>query len=57
MVMKKYILINIGCHECGVGHEVVGVYRTEEEAEKVASKQKEWRDGGQSVPEVFEVEI
>jgi len=49
--------MNIGCMECGVSSDVVGIYDTKDEAEAVASKQEGWRDGGQSVAKVFEIEL
>jgi len=60
--MKKiYVVIDVGCHECGVGSEEVGIYETREEAEKIAKELSEdtgnWRDGGQSIPEVFEFDL
>lgn len=58
---KIYVAIDVGCHECGVGSEVIGAFKTEEEAEKAAEERSDshgdWRDGGQSIPEVFEVEL
>lgn len=56
-VVKKYIVIDVGCHECGVESELVGVYDDKKTADKVAEKTnpERWRDGGQSIPEVFEV--
>jgi len=60
--MKKlYVAIDVGCHECGVGSEVIGTYLTKEEAKIVAEQRatltKCWRDGGQSLPQVFEIEV
>ncbi len=58
---KIYVLIDVGCHECGVDSEFVASYNTEKEAEvareKLSKKTDNWRDGGQSIPEVFEVII
>jgi hypothetical protein len=56
---KLYAVIDVGCHECGVGHEVVGTYSTREEADAAsATRDKEtnqWRDGGQTICVVFEL--
>lgn len=54
---KVYIAIEIGCHECGVGHEVIGTYNAKKTAQSHADERGDWRDGGQSIPAVFEVEI
>ena len=58
--MKIYVVIDIGCHECGVGSEAVGAYATEAEAlEAVEACDKRtgcWRDGGQTGAYLFEVE-
>lgn len=55
--MVRYILINVGCIECGVSTEVVGVYNTEREAAKAQSEQTDWRGGGQSSAEIFKIEV
>lgn len=56
---KLYVVIDVGCHECGVDSEVVGTYRTPQTAEKAAQKRSaetgDWREGGQSIPQVFEI--
>jgi hypothetical protein len=58
---KIYVVIDVGCHECGVGSEVIKAYKSKAAADKkaraVAGETGCWRDGGQSVPEVFEVEL
>jgi hypothetical protein len=51
-----FLVINIGCIECGVTSQVVGVFPTKERAEEVAKlckKEYEWREGGQNAFEVF----
>jgi len=56
--MKKYILVNIGCIECGVSSNIVGVFDNEEKANKLAKEFDEkfgWREGGQNSFEVFEM--
>lgn len=56
--MKRYLVFNIGCLECNVTSNVVGVYDTKEEAEKVASicdSKLFWRDCGQNEFQVFDL--
>lgn len=55
--MKKYILIDIGCHECGVDSEYKGIFDSEEEAQKEGKKLSGKRDGGQTIAQVFEIDI
>jgi len=46
--MKKYVVINIGCIECGVSSNIVGVFDNEEKANLVAKKCDDkfsWREG------------
>jgi hypothetical protein len=56
-----WVAIDVGCHECGVTSEVIGAFRDEASAEEAAEVRGEetgcWRDGGQSIPEVFRVKI
>lgn len=55
--MKRYLLMNIGCIECGVSSAIVGFYDHESDAEAAAEKCSEhlhWRDGGQNSFEVFD---
>lgn len=57
---KVWVVIDVGCYECGVDSEGVGIYDTEAEARAAAdARDKEtgrWRDGGQTCCEVFEME-
>lgn len=56
--MKKWIVVNIGCIECGVSSDIVGVFDNEEKAKEIASmcdKKYDWREGGQNNFEVFEM--
>lgn len=56
--IMKYILVNIGCIECGVSSNIVGVFDNKEMAEKIESQCNEkygWREGGQNSFEVFEM--
>ncbi len=61
MPTEIYVVIDVGCHECGVGSEVVGAYRTLQEAEvaKDACDKRTagWRDGGQTIAETFTMEL
>ena len=56
-----FVLIDIGCHECGVSSEYVKSFNSKSEAkearQKLSNRSGDWRDGGQSIPEVFEVEL
>lgn len=58
---KIYIAIDVGCHECGADSEAIGAFYSKEEAEEAADRRSEatgnWRDGGQSIPQVFEIEL
>lgn len=54
----SYIVVNIGCIECGVSSKVVGVFAKKERADAVAEKcdsLHNWRQGGQNNFEVFEI--
>jgi hypothetical protein len=54
----RYLVFNIGCIECGVSSNVVGVYATKEEADAVAEKcnaKLSWREHGQNTFEVFDL--
>ena len=56
--MGKWIVVNIGCIECGVGSNIVGVFTDEGRAVDIAKefdKKFNWRDGGQNSFEVFEM--
>ena len=53
----KYIVVNIGCIECGVSSDIVGVFTSKKKAEEIAEKlgsDHDWRGGGQNSYEVFE---
>jgi len=53
-----YVLVNIGCLECGVSSAIVGVFASKEYAESLIpdlDKSYNWREGGQNVFEVFEL--
>jgi len=51
-----YIVVNIGCIECGVSSNIVGIFQDETTAKSIAAKCAEkyaWREGGQNSFEVF----
>ena len=50
--------MNIGCIECGVSSNIVGVFETEERANEVAcicQREYGWREGGQNSFDVFDM--
>ena len=54
----SWLLMNIGCIECGVSSAVVGVFTDKAEAEAIADRLSDshnWREGGQNAFEVFEM--
>ncbi len=56
--MSGWIVVNIGCIECGVSSDIVGVYATEAEAKKVAEACRaklSWRESGQNAFAVFDL--
>ena len=53
-----YVVIAIGCIECGVSSEMVGLFSDRTEAERIAehlNNVASWHEGGQSYYEVFDV--
>lgn len=53
-----YLVFNVGCIECGVPSDVVGIYSSEIEAYRIAGlcgKELYWRHGGQNTFEVFDL--
>jgi len=57
METKKWILVNIGCIECSVSSNIVGVFDNEIKAKEVmdmCDKEFSWREGGQNAFEIFE---
>lgn len=57
--MKGFIVVNIGCIECGVSSNIVGIYPSKDEACQVADKLDKalsWREGGQNSFEVFDLD-
>lgn len=54
----NYILVNIGCIECGVSSEIVGVFSDKTKADEIAETLNDkhgWREGGQNSYEVFKM--
>lgn len=57
--MKYYVLVDIGCIECGEESEVIGIYTDEKEAKRVGKEHKKrqrehWY--GQHSFEIFEID-
>jgi hypothetical protein len=51
-----YLVMNIGCIECGVSSKIVGLFSDKVRADKVAEacdEKHSWREGGQNHYEVF----
>lgn len=52
----RWLVVNIGCIECGVSSAVVGLFEDEAEARLVAerlARSHSWREGGQNSFEIF----
>ena len=55
-----YIVVNIGCIECGVSSDIVGVFDDERLADSVCSQcehKHSWRNGGDNEFRVFKVDL
>lgn len=53
-----WLVMNIGCIECGVSSAIVGVFEDKKKAEAIAAecyKKFGWREGGQNAFELFEI--
>lgn len=53
-----YLVMNIGCIECGVSSNVVGIFEDKNKAVALAEEfdsKFSWRQGGQNSFEVFEL--
>lgn len=51
-----YLVVNIGCLDCRVSSQIVGLFETEEEASEIARKcldKYSWRECGNNNFEVF----
>jgi hypothetical protein len=58
MKAKAYVVVDIGCLECGVSSEIVGVFSHHSRAQSIAEACNDkfsWRGGGQNSFEVFEL--
>ena len=56
--MAKYMVFNIGCIECGVSSNVVGLFTDKAKADELAHTLHDthgWREGGQNAFRVFEL--
>jgi len=56
LVLPLWIVVNVGCIECGVSTNIVGVFTEEARAETIAEKLNQdnsWREAGQNSYEVF----
>lgn len=56
--MSMWLVVNIGCIECGVSSAVVGVFADKTKADAIAdacAEKYDWREGGQNAYEVFEL--
>ena len=58
---KVWVVIDVGCYECGVDSEPVAIYSTEVDAESAADecnkRTGKWRDGGQTIARIFEMSM
>lgn len=55
---KGWLVVNIGCIECGVSSAIVGLFDDADKAHEVADalqKSHGWRGGGQNEYEVFPI--
>jgi hypothetical protein len=53
---ERWIVVNIGCIECGVSSNIVGVFDDKDTADRIADELVErmgWRKDGQNDYEVF----
>ncbi len=56
MENEMWIVVNIGCIECGVSSDIVGVFSDEARANAIAeqfAKKYGWRENGQNSFKVF----
>ena len=59
MTYHRYLLVDIGCIECGSASNIVGLFPTETEAEtarRTCAENLDWHDGRQHIFEVFDLE-
>lgn len=59
--MMLYVVIDIGCYECGVDSEPVGVFDNPGMAETARAacdaRTNRWRNHGQTFAQVFQMEL
>jgi len=51
-----YALVNIGCIECGVSSNLVGLFTNYDKAAEIRDElnhKADWREGGQNLYEIF----
>lgn len=56
--MKQYMVFNIGCMECGVSSNVVGIFTDYKKAEQIKNAcliKYNWREYGQNDFQIFEL--
>lgn len=57
--MSRYMVFNVGCIECGVSSEIVGIFSQLTTAEEVAEeccRTHSWRQCGQNNFEIFDLQ-
>ena len=56
--MDEFIVVNIGCIECGVSSNIVGVFDSENKAIEIArvlGKENKWREDGDNKYQVYKL--
>ena len=56
--IMKYIVVNIGCIECGVSSNIVGVFDDKKKAKSIVAqcyKKYNWREGGENAFAIFKM--
>ena len=56
---KLYLVMEIGCIECGLGSDVVGLFKDRAKAEReaaVCKKDFHWRFDGENHFDIFEID-
>ena len=58
---QVWVVIDVGCIECGVESEPVGIFATEAEAIAAQEEREKatggWRDGGQTICDVYAMRL
>ena len=55
--MTKYLAFCIGCLECGLDSNVIGVYLTRREAQRACNEEMLFKGGPDGFPNHFEAEV